>query len=80
MRAFFTLPKYCFPEETTVKPDNPIQLKCTAKSYLVQSIRTEQTTTFFVKFLFDATVLHHFEDLMELTPVYSIEQSRGDSF
>ena len=56
------------------------QLKCTAKSYLVQSIRTEQTTAFFVRFLFDTTVLHHFEDLMELTHVYSFEQSRGDSF
>ena len=56
------------------------QLKCTAKSYLVQSIRTEQTRAFVVRFLFDTTDLHHFEDLMELTPVYSFEQSRGDSF
>ena len=56
------------------------QLKCTAKSNLVQSTRTEQTRVFFVRFLFDTTVLHHFEDLMELTLVYSFEQSRGDSF
>lgn len=26
MRAFFTLPQYSFPEETTVKPDNPIEV------------------------------------------------------
>ena len=50
------------------------------KSNLVQSIRTEQTRAFFVRFLFHTTVLHHFEDLMELTAVYSFEQSRGDGF
>ena len=49
-------------------------------STVVQSIRTQQTRVFFVRFLFDTTGLHHFEDLMELTHVYCFEQSLGDSF